>query len=291
MEPFPHITVLRDEVCAFVAPHPGGLYLDVTLGLGGHTEALLTASSPDGRVVAIDRDPSAIAYARTRLARFGDRVEFHETTMSSLREVLDRRKVDGLVADLGVSSPQLDDAARGMSFRHEGPLDMRMGPDAHTTAWRLVRELHESQLADVIYEHGEERRSRPIARSIKRAIEEKRMETTADLAAAVHAVLGRGRPGMIDPATRTFQALRIAVNDEMGELERLIVRAPDALNEGAVVAVISFHSLEDRRVKHGFRADPRLDVLTSKPVEASDEEKAHNPRARSAKLRAARKIP
>ncbi len=285
-----HITVLRERVTELVAPRAGGLYADVTLGLGGHTEALLEASSPDGRVVCVDRDPTAIERSRERLARFGDRVELHRAPMSSIVAVLAGRRVDGLVADLGVSSPQLDEAERGMSFRHEGPLDMRMDPEGRDTAWSLVRDLRESELADVIYQYGEERRSRPIARSIKRAVEAGEMDTTKHLAAAVYRVLGPPRFGQLDPATRTFQALRIAVNDELGELDRLLAALPDALADGGVAAIISFHSLEDRKVKHAFRGSDALEVMTKKPLEPGDDECRENPRARSAKLRAARRV-
>ncbi len=285
-----HITVFRERVIELIAPRGGGLYVDVTLGLGGHTEALLDASGPDGRVIGIDRDPTAIERSRERLARFGDRVELHRATASSVLSVLSGRRVDGLVADLGVSSPQLDEPERGMSFRNEGPLDMRMDMESPVTAWSLVRDLRESDLADVIYQYGEERRSRPIARSIKRAIEAGEMETTRELASAVYRVLGPPRFGQLDPATRTFQALRIAVNDELGELDRLLAAVPDALADGGVAAIISFHSLEDRKVKHSFRDCEALEVMTKKPIEPSDDECRENPRARSAKLRAARRV-
>jgi 16S rRNA (cytosine1402-N4)-methyltransferase len=285
-----HITVFRERVIELIAPRAGGLYVDVTLGLGGHTEALLEASGPDGRVVCIDRDPTAIERSRERLAPFGDRAEFHRATMSSVLAVLGGRRVDGLVADLGVSSPQLDEAERGMSFRAEGPLDMRMDMEGETTAWSLVRDLREDDLANVIYEYGEERRSRPIARSIKRAIDRGEMETTKHLASAVYRVLGPPRFGTLDPATRTFQALRIAVNDELGELDALLAAVPDALADGGVAAIISFHSLEDRKVKHAFRDSEALAVMTRKPLEPDDAECRENPRARSAKLRAARRV-
>lgn len=286
-----HLSVLLDAVCDALAPRSGGLYADVTLGMGGHAEAILERSSPDGKLVAIDRDPYAHEVARARLARFGDRLELHETTLSDIAGVLNGRRVDGLVADLGVSSPQLDDPARGMSFRHEGPLDMRMGTGAERTAWQLVRDLRESELADVIYQYGDERASRPIARAIKRAIEAGAMDTTKHLASAVYRVLGPPRFGKIDPATRTFQALRIAVNDELGELERLLAALPDVLGDGGVVAIISFHSLEDRLVKHAFRGDSALEVVTRKPIDADEAECERNPRARSAHLRVARRVP
>ncbi len=286
-----HITVFRERTIELIAPRAGGLYVDVTTGLGGHTEALLEASGPDGRVVCIDRDPTAIERSRERLARFGDRVEFHQTTMSDVRRALAGRRVDGLVADLGVSSPQLDEAERGMSFRFDGPLDMRMDLEGPVTAWSLVRDLREDALANVIYEYGEERRSRPIARSIKRAIEAGEMETTKQLASAIYRVMGPPRFGQIDPATRTFQALRIAVNDELGELERMLDALPEVLADGGVAAVISFHSLEDRIVKHTLRAMECVEVMTKKPLEPDDEACRENPRARSAKLRAARRLP
>jgi 16S rRNA (cytosine1402-N4)-methyltransferase len=289
LEAVAHKTVLLAEVTALVAPRDGGLYADVTLGRGGHAEAVLAASGPRGRLVGIDRDPAAIAASGERLAPFGDRLELHRCALSELTAVLAGRRLDGLVADLGVSSPQLDDPARGMSFRAEGPLDMRMGEDG-ITAWQLVRDLRDEALADVIFGYGEERASRPIARAIKRAIERGEMETTRHLAAAVYRVLGPPRHGRIDPATRTFQALRIAVNDELGELDGLLAALPEVLADGGVAAIISFHSLEDRRVKHAFRGDAALVPLVKKPVEASAAECEENPRARSAKLRAARRV-
>ncbi|MBL8681573.1 MAG: 16S rRNA (cytosine(1402)-N(4))-methyltransferase RsmH [Myxococcales bacterium] len=292
--PFVHRTVLRDEVLRAVAPKDGGVYLDVTLGGGGHAEAVLEACAPTGRLIGIDRDPIARTAAGERLARFGDRVTIVEATMSEARSVLDSlgiSAVDGVVADLGVSSPQLDDASRGMSFRGEGPLDMRMDPTRGQTARELIDSLTERTLADLIYELGEERASRPIARSILRARDENKLDTTQDLAKAIYRVLGPPRRGGgVDPATRTFQALRIAVNDELGELDALLEALPSLLVDGGVAAIISFHSLEDRKVKWAFRGDERLEPLWKKPVEASDEEQRDNPRSRSAKLRAARHV-
>jgi 16S rRNA (cytosine1402-N4)-methyltransferase len=238
-------------------------------------------------VIALDRDPAALAAVREALAEFGDRVELHQLPFSRAAEALAGRKVDGVIADLGVSSPQLDDPERGMSFRHEGPLDMRMGDDVEETAYELVRRLKDDALADVIYEYGEERASRPIARSIKRAIDEGAMETTKHLADAVHRVLGWPRFGKPDTATRTFQALRIAVNDELGELERLLAALPALVKEGGRVVVISFHSLEDRIVKHTLRDEPAWQVVTKKPVEPDEAEGERNPRSRSAKMRVA----
>lgn len=292
---FEHRTVMLDEVLAAIAPRSGGVYLDCTLGGGGHSEAVLEASSPSGRLVAIDRDPVARAAAGARLARFGDRVTIVDARMSEARSVLDSlgvSAVDGLVADLGVSSPQLDDRERGMSFRAEGPLDMRMDPTRGQTARELIDSLDDRELADVIYEYGEERASRPIARAILRARDEGKLDTTLDLARAVYRVLGPPRPGRgPDPATRTFQALRIAVNEELGELDALLAALPSLLVEGGVAAIISFHSLEDRKVKWALRGDDRLEALTKKPVEPSDREQHENPRSRSAKLRAARRLP
>ncbi len=285
-----HVTVLRDAVRDLCAPQAGALVVDVTLGAGGHSEALLDAS-PGTRLVGLDRDPAALALAGERLARFGDRVELHNSPFSSLLAVLAGRLADALVADLGVSSLQLDDRERGMSFRRGGPLDMRMGNDTGRGAWRLVRELREDQLADTIFQYGEERASRPIAKSIRSAVQAGKMESTLDLAEAVYRVLGRPRPGRIDPATRTFQAIRIAVNDELGQLDTLLASLPDALADGGVAAVISFHSLEDRAVKHSFRDAPGLEVLTKHPLTADDREVSANPRSRSAKLRGARRIP
>lgn len=288
MSDLPHETVLRDETVGGIRPRDGGVYLDLTLGAGGHTEALLAASAPTGTVIAFDRDPVAHEIARARLGPSVERVTFVTSSFGDVRSALRGVRVDGALADLGVSSMQIDEPERGLSFRAEGPLDMRMGTDVEVTAWQLVRDLRDTELADVIYEYGEERASRPIARSIKRAIEDGRMETTRDLAAAVHRVLGPARPGRIDPATRTFQALRIAVNDELNQLKTLLRDLPDVLVPGGYAAIISFHSLEDRIVKWAFRDDARWEVITRKPVEASDAECQRNPRARSAKLRVAR---
>lgn len=287
----PHETVLLDAACDALMPRAGGLYLDCTLGRGGHTREILERSGPDGRVIALDRDPAALAAVRESLAGYGDRLELHQVPFSRAAEALAGRKVDGVIADLGVSSPQLDDPERGMSFRHEGPLDMRMGDDVEETAYELVRRLKDDALADVIYEYGEERASRPIARSIKRAIDEGAMETTKHLADAVHRVLGWPRFGKPDTATRTFQALRIAVNDELGELERLLAALPALVKEGGRVVVISFHSLEDRIVKHTLRDEPAWQVVTKKPVEPTEAEGDRNPRSRSAKMRVAVRRP
>ncbi len=290
-----HESVLLQETVGFLEPNRvDGTFVDATIGLGGHAEALLERN-PDARLIGIDRDPLARDNAARRLEAFGRRVRVCAGTMRNAREILRAEgfeRVDGVVADLGVSSPQLDDPARGMSFRSEGPLDMRMDPDGPTTAYSLIRELREKDLADVIYQYGDERASRPIARNIKQAIDRGEMETTMDLARAVHRVLGPKRPGRgIDPATRTFQALRIAVNDELGELEALLAALPDLLVDGGRAAVISFHSLDDRMVKHAFRGNEELAIITRKPIEASENEQRENSRARSAKLRVAERHP
>lgn len=292
--PFAHITVLRDEVVRAIEPRSGGVYLDCTLGGGGHSEQVLERSAPDGMLIGIDRDPVAREAAGRRLERFGARVRIVEARMSEARSVLDSlgiSAVDGVIADLGVSSPQLDEAARGMSFRNEGPLDMRMDPTRGQTALELIESLDEHELADVIYEYGEERASRPIARSILRALGEGKLTNTTELARAVYRVLGPPRRGGgADPATRTFQALRIAVNEELSELDALLEAIPSLLVDGGVAAIISFHSLEDRKVKWAFRGDERIEPLTKKPIEASEQEQRDNPRSRSAKLRVGRKI-
>jgi 16S rRNA (cytosine1402-N4)-methyltransferase len=287
-----HVTVMKAETLAWLAPRSGGAYCDATLGRGGHTEAILEASAPDGRVYAIDRDDQAIEESRARLARFGDRVRFVRGRFGDARALLHEAGaplLDGVVADLGVSSPQLDDASRGFSFRNEGPLDMRMDRTATQTARSLIESLSERELADVIFTYGEERRSRPIARSIKQAEARGELSTTSDLRRAVVRVLGPSRGG-IDPATRTFQALRIAVNEELGELEALLAALPDVLSDDGVAVIISFHSLEDRAVKHAWRSSRAMTALTKKPAVASEEEDAANPRSRSAKLRAARRV-
>jgi 16S rRNA (cytosine1402-N4)-methyltransferase len=290
--PFVHETVLLEETVAALAPRSGGLYVDATVGGGGHTERLLALSSPDGRVVGLDRDERALAAARDRLAAYGARLELVHARFGELRAVLEERgvtRVDGVIADLGVSSPQLDDATRGFSFTRGGPLDMRMDGSSGETAAECIARLDESELADILFKYGEERRSRPIARSIKRAEAEGQLRTTDDLRRAVVRVLGPRKQGSSDPATRTFQALRIAVNDELGELESLLATLPELLADGGVASLISFHSLEDRLIKHAFRDDARLEPLTKRPVVAGDDESARNPRARSAKLRAARR--
>lgn len=294
MGAFSHRTVMLEETLAAIDPRAGRVYADVTVGGGGHAEGILERSAPDGRLVALDRDPSALEAASARLARFGERVTMVHATFADLGRVLEDAgvsRVHGLVADLGVSSPQLDRPDRGFSFRFEGPLDMRMDPSAGETALELIARLDERELADLLYQLGEERRSRAIARSIKRALEAGELATTQDLRRAVVRAVGPRKSGGLDPATRTFQALRIAVNDELGQLDALLAQLPDVLEDGGVAAILSFHSLEDRRVKRCFRESDVLVPLTKKPIVPSDDEQRENPRARSAKLRAARRVP
>jgi 16S rRNA (cytosine1402-N4)-methyltransferase len=288
---FEHTTVMRDEVVRAIAPRAGGVYVDVTLGAGGHTVALLEAE-PKARLIGLDRDPMAVAAATERLAPVADRLTLLHSAFSNVREQLDAlgiERVDGLVADLGVSSPQLEDASRGMSFRREGPIDMRMDTDSGETALELIDRLADDELADVIYQYGDERRSRRIARSIKKALAAGELRTTLDLRRAIVRAVGPARVGGIDPATRTFQAIRIAVNGELDELERLLAALAEVVVEGGVAAVVSFHSLEDRLVKRAFATDG-WSRLSKKPLVPCDEECDQNHRARSAKLRAARRL-
>lgn len=288
---FVHETVLRAEVVAGLSPS-AGIYADVTVGGGGHAEGILEAH-PEARVIALDRDEIALKAARERLARFGDRVTLVKSPFSDVAAALEGLGVsgiDGLCADLGVSSPQLDDPNRGMSFRREGPLDMRMDPTSGETARELIARVTDDELADIIFHYGEERRSRRIARSVKRALAEGQLETTLDLRRAIVRAVGPVRVGGVDPATRTFQALRIAVNAELEQLEILLDSLPRIIRPEGRVAIISFHSLEDRLVKRAFQDRERWAPLTKKPAVATEEEATQNPRARSAKLRVARRI-
>lgn len=282
---FVHQPVLAAEVLAGLAPKPHGYYLDATVGGGGHSRLILE-TDPTIRLLALDQDPTALAAARQNLAKFGDRALFWPGNFASFDPT--EQKFDGVLADLGVSSPQLDRPERGFSFRHQGELDMRMDPTQELTAADLVNHSSERELADIFYHYGEERLSRRIARRI---VERRPFQTTTALADAIAAsVPGKYRHGRIHPATRVFQALRIAVNRELEVLEQLIEVAPSWLAPGGKLAIISFHSLEDRRVKHGFRDHEQLKVLTKKPIIASDDEIRRNPRARSAKLRLAERI-
>jgi 16S rRNA (cytosine1402-N4)-methyltransferase len=293
VQAFVHATVMRDEVVHALAPAAGGVYVDVTAGAGGHAEAILEAAE-GARVVGLDRDPAAVVASRERLARFGDRARIVRASFGGVVDVLAGlgiAQVDGVCADLGLSSPQLDDPARGMSFRREGPIDMRMDPEAGETALDLIARSTDEELADVLYRFGDEHRSRRIARSIHRAFAQGELETTLDLRRAIVRAVGPARIGGVDPATRTFQALRIAVNEELRELEVLLAALPGIVRPGGTIAIISFHSLEDRLVKRALLDRGAWEPLWKKPLTPSDEEASENPRARSAKLRAARRLP
>ncbi|HVU04894.1 MAG TPA: 16S rRNA (cytosine(1402)-N(4))-methyltransferase RsmH [Polyangiaceae bacterium] len=292
--PFEHVTVLGEETIAALRPGDAenGTFVDVTAGGGGHS-ALLLARAPTARLFAFDRDPRAVEAATARLAPFGERVTVVHGTFSEVAPWLAEHgvtTVDGLLADLGVSSPQIEDAARGMSFRFEGPLDMRMDPTQGETARDLIERLDQDELADAIYHYGEEHRSRRVARCIKQALDRGELETTLDLRRAVVRAVGPRRVGGVDPATRTFQALRILVNQELAELEGLLATLPSLIEPGGVAAIISFHSLEDRLVKRAFSQRDVWERLSKKPIVPTDAEQAENPRSRSAKLRAARRV-
>ena len=291
MSSFSHVPVLADAVLAAAEqlPRSEGLLIDATLGGGGHS-ALLLERHPGLRLIGLDQDPTARAAAAERLAPFGDRVTIVATNFADYQPAESALMV---MADLGVSSPQLDVAERGFSFRLDGPLDMRMnGSGDAETAAELIDRLEENELADLIYGYGEERLSRRIARRIKNDLAEQ--GAYAGTAALAYAVAGcyppKARRGRIHPATRTFQALRIAVNDELGVLDRLLLQAPDWLEPDGLLGIISFHSLEDRRVKTAFLRDERLQRMTRKPVVATEEEEEANPRSRSAKWRLARRL-
>lgn len=305
---FAHASVLAAEVIEHLGHRNDGVYIDGTLGGAGHSAALLD-SLPTATLIGIDRDPSALAAAGERLARFGDRARMVHGEYGDLPAILADLKiaqVDGILLDLGVSSPQLDRADRGFSFMKTGPLDMRMDPTRGLTALELIETLDQESLANVIFELGEERHSKRVARVIKEALTEERIATTTDLATVVATAIpiAEQRKSKIHPATRTFQALRIAVNGELEQLERLLTAFPDLLTVGGRCAIISFHSLEDRLVKQRFRdlawtsslprhladadgerSDAVCELVTRKAVVAGDAEIATNPRARSARLR------
>ena len=282
---FSHVPVLLSESIAQLAVRPGGRYLDATVGAGGHTRSILEAAE-DVRVTAVDRDEDAISTARANLTEYEDRIEFWHGNFADFPQPTDG--FDGIIADLGVSSGQLDIPERGFSFRHSAPLDMRMDRQQSLTAADIINHWDERKLADVFYHYGEERFSRRIARAI---VQRRPFQTTTDLAEAiVRARPGRHRYVKIHPATRVFQALRIAVNEELKSLETLLERAPSLMTVGGRIGVISFHSLEDRRVKHCFRDDPQLEVLTKKPIVPQGSEQVANPRSRSAKLRIAERL-
>jgi 16S rRNA (cytosine1402-N4)-methyltransferase len=288
-----HEPVMVPEVLEHLEPARGGVFVDCTVGLGGHARALLEAGAT--RLIGFDRDPAALAHARETLARYGDRVELVHTDYRAIEPQLDARGVttaDGILADLGVSSMQLDAEGRGFSFRRDEPLDMRMDTTAAPTAAEALREVDEKTLADLIYEFGEERHSRRIARAIVAARGQRAIDTTGQLADIVRRAVPRKGYQRIDPATRTFQAIRIWINRELEGLDGFLAAAARRLAAGGRLAVITFHSLEDRIVKHTLRAlqaEGAIVVRTKRPVAPSEAEIERNPRARSAKLRAAGK--
>lgn len=291
-DPTIHIPVMLAEVLEHLRPATGGVFVDGTLGGGGHTRALAELVGPSGQVIGVDLDPGPVRRAEEMLA--GMPVAVVAASYADIPEILDELEisaVDGVLLDLGLSSDQLADANRGFSYQSDGELDLRYDAENGEPAWRMLARLSEEHLADVIYHYGEERFSRRIARKI---IEERRttpIRTASQLASLVRSCVPRSRGHDIDPATRTFQALRIAVNGELDNLKLALRRLPDRLKPGGRLAIISFHSLEDRLVKEAFRDDPRLTAVTRKPLQAGEEEVSRNPRARSAKLRIAERAP
>lgn len=289
-----HQSVLLSEVIAALGPISGGIYVDANLGLGGHTERILLESGPDGRVIGFEWDQETMALARERLAPFAGRVEFVSSNFAAMPECLAQlgiTKVDGILCDLGLSSYQLDRSLRGFSFKGSQPLDMRMDSRQGETAADLIRSASEEELADMFFYFGEERQARRIAAFIVEGRKANPIETTDQLVAIVEqAVPKKFRPPKIHVATKVFQALRIAVNHEFDNLMALLKAAPDLLKNEAKFCVISFHSLEDRLVKRAFAEGRDLEILTRRPVVAGGEELAINPRARSAKLRVAKKV-
>ena len=294
-----HVSVLLKEAIDFLAIRRGGTYIDATVGLGGHSFEIASRLGPQGHLIGFDKDTHALELAEQRLSRIGGdsrpKITLLHASYAEIAQHVPPATADGLLADLGVSSLQFGDPARGFSFQAEGPLDMRMDPQGDRTADQVVNRMREEDLANVIYEFGEERRSRRIARAIVRA---RPIRTTAHLAQVISAALrsmkqGPGARDKIHPATRTFQAIRIYVNRELDDLQAMLDAAPDVLRADGRLVVISFHSLEDRIVKDALRDGGKAgiyNVLTKKPVEASEEEIDRNPRSRSAKLRAAERV-
>ncbi len=293
MTPHPpkHLPVLPTEVLDLLAPTAGEIWVDATTGAGGHARLIAERLGPSGRLIAIDQDPAMLELAKARLD--GLPVMFLHANFDQLRAALDLagvEKIDGLLADLGICSDQLDASERGLSFQQDGPLDMRLDPRLGASAADIVNGWSERELADAIFRYGEERHSRRVARRIVEARKISPFRTTAQLAEVVRRSVPRDKHGRLDPATRTFQGLRIAVNDELGALERLLAQLPHVLKPGGRAGLISFHSLEDRLVKRAFQDASIWERLTRKPVIASEDETRANPRSRSAKFRAARRI-
>ncbi len=305
--PFPHQPVLYHEIIHALKPHSPGKFIDATIGAGGHAWGILEHSSPDGRLLGFDQDPQALALASQRLSPFKGRFELVNTSYINLQSEMRTRgweQVEGIVFDLGVSSMQLDMPQRGFSFQTEGPLDMRFDPNQDTSAADLVNDMPEEELAQIIWRYGEERYARRIAQGIVRA---RPLRTTTQLAEVIYQVLG-GRKERIHPATRTFQALRIAVNDELAAIGKALPQAVTALSPGGRLAIISFHSMEDRIIKQFYRQESKdcicppgqpvcncghkasLRVITRRPIQPGEAEIEKNPRARSARLRVAEKL-
>lgn len=299
-----HQPVLLAETAELLAPRPEGVYVDCTVGPGGHSREILGRSAPDGRLVGFDRDAETLALAAKRLTAFGDRVTLHHGDYRTLAEREPGLRADGILADLGLSSLQLDDPGRGFSFRHDGPLDMRYDRSSGEGAAAMLNSLPEKQLAGILRRYGQEPRARAIARAIVRQREREPLRSTGDLRRAVHSVTGPRQGRRTDPATRTFQAVRIAVNRELDGLERFLETAADMLADGGVLAVIAYHSLEDRAVKRTFTrltrpctCPPGLPVCVcghgsspfarhpAKSITPGEEERQQNPRSRSARLR------
>jgi 16S rRNA (cytosine1402-N4)-methyltransferase len=289
-----HLPVLLQEVIEYLKCQPAGIYVDGTVGSGGHAEAILERSSPTGKLIGLDWDEEAIQRARKKLALFGRRVELREKNFKDLRRVLELlsvQAVDGILLDLGVSTEQLEDRERGFSFRWEGPLDMRMSRETKIKAQDLLQRLSVSELSEILRQYGEERWANRIAKAIVRRRQTEPIHTTRELLQVLEKSLPRPfHRGRIHPATRTFQALRIAVNEELNNLQTFLDQCPDLLHPGGRLCIISFHSLEDRIVKDHFRRWASFRILTPKPVVPSSEEVFLNPRARSAKLRVAEKL-
>ena len=283
-----HVPVMAAEALEWLSPRPGQVIVDGTVGGGGHTRMIAELVGDDGLVIGLDRDVGSLQAVRTRLPAANVRlIHANFCDLPDVLQALEVPAVDGVLLDLGLSSDQLADDERGFSFDAAGPLDLRFDITAGRPAWQWIDQMRAEPLADLIYEFGEERFSRRIAREIVAARRHEPIRTAAQLAALVRRCVPRGRHERLDPATRTFQALRIAVNEELQSLTLALKRMPACLRPGGRLVAISFHSLEDRLVKHAFRADPRWTVLTKKPIRPSDLEESQNPRSRSAKLRAA----
>jgi 16S rRNA (cytosine1402-N4)-methyltransferase len=289
-EPARHVPVLLNETLALLGPQPGEIWVDATIGAGGHARLIAERIGPAGRVIGLDQDSGMLDRAKNRLSGLPvTLVNANFDQLSAALNTVGVKEIDGLLADLGFASDQMEDATRGFSFQHDGPLDMRLDPNAGESAADLIARLSEFDLANVIYEYGEERHSRRVARKIVEVRQQTPIHTTGQLADIVRRCVPRERGRNFDPATRVFQGLRIAVNDELGSLDRLLAQLPRVVKPGGRVGIISFHSLEDRRVKRAFQDRETWQPLTKKPVQAGDDEVRDNPRSRSAKLRVARR--